>query len=170
MWRAAMLCLMTALATPASADTPPPDAVPLVPAQAQTAPVAETDVEPIFKQFGLFGTWAVDCAKPAAPDSPQVRVSMPSPGVIAEEHDLGPGHVINHYTVLSAEQVSPTRVSVQVIFDPGNGLDERQTLVFEIKDGTRRTYFNQPEGGPVRVKNGVVLAHGAKTPILKKCM
>jgi len=29
--------------------------------------------------------------------------------------------------------------------------------------------FNQPDGGEVRVKDGVALAHGVRTPVLRKC-
>jgi hypothetical protein len=58
---------------------------------------------------------------------------------------------------------------VEVIFQPGRELEEHQKLVFQIQNGTRRTIFNQPEGGAVRVKDGIALAHGMKTPVLKKC-
>ena len=58
---------------------------------------------------------------------------------------------------------------MEVIFQPGTETEERQKLVFPVRDGTRRTLFNQPEDGPVRVKDGVALAHGTKTPVLKKC-
>ena len=56
-----------------------------------------------------------------------------------------------------------------VIFQPGAQGEERQKLVFLIRNGTRRTMFNQPDGGAVRVKDGIALAHGIKTPVLKKC-
>jgi hypothetical protein len=29
--------------------------------------------------------------------------------------------------------------------------------------------FNQPEDGEVRVKDGIALAHGTRTPLLRKC-
>ncbi len=130
---------------------------------------ATAAVEDVFKQFGLFGVWALDCAKGAAPDNPHVRVTMPSPGLVFEEHDLGPGYAVNRYSILSAEGLSQTRVSVKVIFQPGAAGEERQTLVFDMRGGTRRTLFNQAEGGPVRVKDGIALARGSKTPTLKKC-
>jgi hypothetical protein len=60
-------------------------------------------------------------------------------------------------------------LSVEVIFRPGAQNEERQKLVFLIRNGTRRTMFNQPDGGEVRVKDGVALAHRIRTPVLKKC-
>ena len=41
--------------------------------------------------------------------------------------------------------------------------------MFLVRKNTRRTMFNQPDGGDVRVKDGIVLASGGKTPVLKKC-
>ena len=58
---------------------------------------------------------------------------------------------------------------MEVIFQPGTETEERQKLVFQVRKDTRRTMFNQPDNGPVRVKDGVVLARAAKTPVLNKC-
>lgn len=126
-------------------------------------------VEELFQQFELFGTWAGDCGKPATPANPHVSIAMPSPGLVLEEHNLGPDFAVNHYSVLSAERLSPTSLSVNVIFQPGTEGEERQKLVFSVRDNTRRTIFNQPEGGAVRVKDGIALARGSKTPLLRKC-
>jgi len=126
-------------------------------------------VEDLFEQFGLFGTWATDCAKPATPANPHVIITHPSAGLVLEDHDLGPDFAINRYSVLSAEQVSATNLSVSVIFQPGTEAEERQKLIFAVRDNTRRTLFNQADGGEVRVKNGVALARGKKTPLLQRC-
>jgi hypothetical protein len=135
-----------------------------VPAAAQAAPV---DV--LFQQFGLFGTWALDCGRTASPANPHVSITTPSPGLVVENHDLGRDYAVNHYSVLSAERLSDDRLSVEVIFQPGTETEERQKLVFLVRDRTRRTMFNQPADGAVRVKDGVALAHGSKTPVLRKC-
>ena len=128
-----------------------------------------TSVDDLFEQFGLFGTWATDCARPATPVNPHVSITRPSLGLVLEDHDLGPDFAINRYSVLSAKQVSATSLSVNVIFQPGTESEERQKLVFSVRDNTRRTLFNQADGGAVRVKDGVALAEGKKTPVLQKC-
>lgn len=161
---AAITVLLAAFILPAFADDPQ-----RIPEHRIRVAAATAAVEDVFKQFGLFGDWALDCAKNATPDNPHVRVTMPSPGLVLEEHDLGPNYAVNRYSVLAAESVSPTQVSVRVIFQPGAAGEERQTLVFDMRGGTRRTLFNQAEGGPVRVKDGIALARGSKTPTLKKC-
>ena len=123
----------------------------------------------LFQQFGLFGTWASDCTAPAAPANPHVSITMPSPGLVTESHDLGPNYTTNRYTMLSAERLSQEQLSVEAIFQPGSDSEERQKLVFLVRIGTRRTLFNQPDGGAVRVKDGIVLSRGVATPVLKKC-
>jgi hypothetical protein len=134
-----------------------------------TVAAAEPSPEQLFRQLGLFGTWAVDCKRAAAPDNPHVSITTPSPGLILEDHDLGLTHATNRYSVLSAERLSDARLSVEVIFQPGKEGEERQKLVWAVHDGTLRTLFNQPQGGAVRVRDGVVVDYDVKTPTLRKC-
>ncbi len=131
---------------------------------AQAAPV-----DALFQQFGLFGTWASDCGQGASPDNPHVNIATSSPGLVVENYDFGQDYAVNRYSVLSAERLSDERLSVEVIFQPGTDAEERQKLVFLVRERTRRTLFNQPAGGAVRVKDGIALAHGGKTPVLRKC-
>lgn len=126
-------------------------------------------LEELFQQFGLFGTWAADCDKPATPANPRVSITMPSAGLVLEDHNLGPDFAVNRYSVVSAERMSATNLSVDVIFQPGTEVEERQKLIFSVRDNTRRTVFNQTNGGAVRVKDGIALARGSKTPLLRKC-
>jgi len=126
-------------------------------------------VEEVFQEYGLFGTWATDCDSPATPVNPHVSITMPSAGLVLEDHNLGPDFAVNRYSVLSAEPVSKTNLSVQVIFQPGTEVEERQKLVFAVTNNTRRTIFNQSDGGAIRVKDGIALARGGKTPLLRKC-
>jgi hypothetical protein len=130
---------------------------------------ASPSVEELFREFDLFGHWAADCGGAATPANPHVAVLIASPGAVVEEHNLGTGFALNRYSVLTAARVSETRLATEVIFTPSAGGEERQKLVIQVRNGTRRTMFNQPEGGAVRVKDGVAVAHGIKTPVLKKC-
>lgn len=123
----------------------------------------------VFRAFGLFGTWAAECSRPASLRNPYVRDFLNDAGAVAEEHHFGPGYAANHYDVLSAKRLSATEVELEVRFEPGNEAVHRQTLVMRVADGRRRTLFNQPAGGKVRVKDGVVLGLGVETPTLTKC-
>jgi hypothetical protein len=135
------------------------------PAAAQEKP----SVAALFKDYGLIGTWAVDCKANASPENPHVSVGQDDEGNIVERHDLGGDYRVNAYRMLAAKRVSQTEVSVQALFDPGTEDEQKQDLTFAVRDSTRRTIFTRVEGGPVRVKNGVAVGYGAKTPKLKKC-
>lgn len=126
-------------------------------------------LEELFKQLDLFGAWASDCTRGPSPANPHVSITAPSEGLVVEMHDIGPGYAANQYSVLSAQPMSGNRLQVDMLFQPGSPLEERQTLIFLVRDGTRRTLFNQPQGGEPRVKDGVVVGRGFKTPTLKKC-
>ena len=128
-----------------------------------------TPVDTLFQDFGLLGSWALHCKAPATPNNPHVSITAPQPGAVIEEHDLGPDYAVNSYRMLSAERIGPDELAVETIFQPGTTLEERQKLVFRVRDNTRRTIFNQPDNGPVRVKDGVVVGRDIRTPVLKKC-
>jgi hypothetical protein len=130
---------------------------------------ARPSTEDLFGQFGLFGTWAGDCTLPATPTNLHVTVVRKDSGQIVEDHDLGPASVANHYHILSARRLSATRLAVEVMFQPATEFEQRQKLEWLIRNGTRRTLLNQPEHGPPVVKDGVALAFGIETPVLKKC-
>lgn len=130
---------------------------------------AQPSTEELFGQFGLFGTWASDCTAPATPRNLHVTVSEQESGRIVEDHNLGPAGVVNHYRIVSARRLSATRLSVEVIFQPGTEFEERQKLEWLVRNGTRRTMLNQPEHGPPVVKDGLALAFGIETPVLRKC-
>lgn len=132
-------------------------------------PAAPSKVDDLFKQLDMFGSWAPNCAQPASPANPHVSITEPNEGAVMEEHDIGSEYALNRYSVLAANSLPGDRLAVQVIFQPGTELEERQNLIFVIRGGTRRTLFNQPEGGAVRVKDGVAVGGGFKMPVLKKC-
>ena len=142
--------------------------LPTAAAPASGVPAGQ-DVETVFREFGLLGTWAVDCTRPAELDNPRVSDVLLSPGEVMERHDLGPGSEPNLYSILAAKRLSKTRIGLWVIFRPGQEGEQRQRLEMVVRDDTRRTLFNQPQGGPVRVKDGVVVGYGLKTPLLHKC-
>lgn len=148
MWRS-MVCVCLVLSTgPAWADVP--------------------SVADLFQQFGLVGTWAVDCKAAPSPRNPHVTDVLQN-GTVLERQDLGPDTEVNYYRIVAATRVSATRLSVQVIFRPGGEGEERQALVWSVHNGTRRTLRNQPAGEPLRVKNGVAVGFGVRTPVLRKC-
>jgi hypothetical protein len=168
---AAVMSIAAALMSTAVAGTEPGSHEIAEPPRSQSAQTAAPagSAEDLFREFGLFGTFAADCGRPAAPANPFVTVSAPGGGVVLESNDLGSGYATNRYSVLSGRRLSAERLEVTVLFRPGAEGEERQTLIFEVRNNTRRTIFNKVEDGDVRVRNGVVLSRGVKTPLLKRC-
>lgn len=160
---AAVFVVLAALVLPVAAATGPADDL------APNSTVQESTTADLFRAFDLFGTWASDCGRPPSPANPHVSVAVADGGLVFETHDVGPAYAANHYNVLSALRVADDQLEVKVIFQPGTPAEQHQTLVMLVRNGTRRTIFNEVEGGIVRVKNGVVLAAGLKTPLLRKC-
>jgi hypothetical protein len=148
--------IVVALLTASSATMPTPAA-------------AAPSVEQLFRDFDLLGNWAIDCKSAAAPANPHVAITASDSGDVREEHDLGDEFAVNRYSVLTASRLSGDRLSIEVMFQPGGANEQRQKLILLIRNGTRRTMFNQPEGDEVRVKDGIALAHNVKTPVLRKC-
>jgi hypothetical protein len=139
------------------------------PGTAESAKDAPETLEDLFKQLDFFGAWAVDCARAASPANPHVSVTAPSEGLVLESHDIGADYAANQYSVLSAQRLPGDRLALEVLFQPGGANEQRQNLVLLLHGGTRRTLFNQPEGGEPRVKDGLVAGTRTKTPTLKKC-
>jgi hypothetical protein len=151
-WMAAAVALLVTAALPFAAE----------------AEVPERSALDVFRDFGLFGTWAVVCGQPPSVTNPHVTVALDHDAVV-ENHALGGSDMSNHYRILSARPISDTRVAVQVILNPGGEFEERQNLIMIVRGDTRRTVFNQAEGGEVHVKDGVALGFGVKTPLLRRC-
>jgi len=156
-------------------------AVLMTPAFAATGPAPDADkaaalpftAEPVFRDFGLLGDWAVACDKPSSPLNPHVNVTAPGAGLIVEHHDVGTDFAPNLYHVVAARRVDSKDIEARALFRPGTENEDEQTLVIRVaKDrqgtDTRRTMFNRGEDG-VRVKNGVAVRSGVKTAVLKRC-
>lgn len=160
---------MLMLASPAAAAPTTTDPTETPPPAATELPPAEPGVIELFRSFELFGTFAPDCGKPAAPTNPHVSVTQQEGGLVIETHDVGGDYATNIYGVRAARKLSADRLQINVVFVPGTQAEEFQTLELLIGKGTRRTLLNRVDDGPVRVRRGVAVANGTKTPLLKRC-
>jgi len=153
----------------------------VLPAIAATEPASENaelarpsfTAEPVFRDLNLLGNWALNCATPASPQNPHVATTAPGDGRVVETHDVGPEYASNLYHFVAARRLDKDSVEARVVFRPGLEGEEPQTLVMRVgKDArgieTRRTIYNRGDDG-VRVRNGVALRSGLKTPVLRRC-
>jgi hypothetical protein len=167
---AVVFCVTILLALPAAATTDPAiDLLPEPPTATVEAIATEAGVVDLLRAFKLFGTFAADCGRPAAPGNPHVSVTQESPDLVIETHFVGDQYAANHYSVRSARRLAANRLEIKVVFVPGTQAEQFQTLEIVVGKGTRRTVFNRVDDGEVRVRRGVAVANGKKTPLLRKC-
>ena len=127
------------------------------------------DTVSLFREFGLFGVWAVDCAGPSSPDNPHVSVRMAEAGSVLESHDFGAGFEANRYSIVAARKLSGTRLALDALFEQGSTEPQRQLIIVSVTRAGRRTMFTGSGDDPPRVKDGIATATGTATLLLKKC-
>lgn len=166
-----LLALPAAAATDASND--PAAVTPAAPTDSQTAGATDAasgaEVVEMLRAHDLIGTFARDCGRPSAPNNPYVKVSQETGGLVIETHEFGAELAANIYRLRAARRLAADRLELKVVFVPGSLNEEFQTLELMVGKGARRTMFNRVDSGAVRVRQGVALANGRKTPLLKKC-
>ena len=137
-----------------------------------TTPAGAATVESLFQEFGLFGNWAFDCSQPPSLTANNTHASFTkrSDGVVVEDMNPGPGLDVSHYTILSAERLSDTQLSMEAIFQPGTAYEQRFSQVLLISNATWRQMFSKM-GDRVGVKDGIVVfpPNGRPTPVWNKC-
>ena len=127
-------------------------------------PVAQAQTAGVLNGFGLFGTWAVRCGAPAAPDNVVQTVIWTGREPVEYSETNKQGAVGNRYRVLSA-RMQGADLFMQV--ELNGRLVENLTIA---KSGTAsiRTMSNQTYQGFL-VRDGFVGATGQPTPWLQKC-
>ena len=73
------------------------------------APANAQSIQQTLSNFGLFGTWATDCSRPAAKDN-FYTVYKSSGGKVLRTYYDGPGKVYNEYSITEASQISSDQV------------------------------------------------------------
>lgn len=128
-------------------------------------PALADDAAEIARQWGLIGTWAVDCAKSVQPGHGNVityEVSATGRLIYRRDLDAADTNEVtdvqidgDHSLVLSITmpRYSQTR---------DNGIDK-------LDDGSIRSTFNRGRDGSYTIRDGRFVATGKPTPRLRKC-
>jgi hypothetical protein len=132
-------CLVAALAT-ATVET----------ANAQS--VADTIAE-----FGLIGTWAADCAQPAASGNYLTVYAIKPSGEVARTYYDKPGHIFNNYKITSAKRQAPDMLSYEQVWDfegsPANVAGNRVQVLLNMADNKFQIVSSQGSDGSFFVKD-----------------
>ncbi|RQH13652.1 hypothetical protein [Bradyrhizobium sp. RP6] len=118
------------------------------------------------EQWGLLGSWAVDCA--ARPDRDKgalLTYEIRKDGRVMYRRDFGEAKDENE--VVSATVDAEGLLDLMVFFP-----SLRQTREFGLllqKDGSLRAIYNRSERGEYTIRDGKYVATGAPTPAQQRC-
>jgi hypothetical protein len=118
------------------------------------------------EQWGLLGSWAVDCA--ARPDRDKgalLTYEIRKDGRVMYRRNFGDAKDENE--VVSATVNAEGLLNVMVYFPSLRQAREFGLLL--VKDGSLRAIYNRSERGEYTIKDGKYVATGAPTPVQQRC-
>jgi len=118
------------------------------------------------EQWGLLGSWAVDCA--ARPDRDKgalLTYEIRKDGRVMYRRNFGDARDENE--VVSATTNAEGLLNVMVYFPSLHQTREFGLLL--LKDGSLRAIYNRSERGEYTIRDGKYVATGAPTPAQQRC-
>jgi len=131
-----------------------------------TSAVGAETLTATVEQWGLLGSWAVDCA--ARPDRDKgalLTYEIRTDGRVMYRRNFGDARDENE--VVSATVNADGLLNVMVYFP-----SLRQAREFGLrlaKDGSLRAIYNRSERGEYTIRDGKYIATGAPTPMQQRC-
>jgi hypothetical protein len=117
------------------------------------------------EQWGLLGSWAVDCkARPDRDKGALLTYEIRKDGRVMYRRNFGEAKDDNE--VVSATVSAEGLLNVMVFFP-----SLRQTREFGLllNDGGLRAIYNRSERGEYTIRDGKYVATGAPTPVQQRC-
>lgn len=133
------------------------------------AAAALADESPVLgtlRQFGLFGTWAMDCAHPARADNEYSIYAISASGEATLSYSRGGPYRDIVYVIRTAERLAPDRIALQVLHTP-----ERipVDLVLRKEVGLLQVWSSHTLDGRMLVTGGVITGNGKASPRFQRC-
>lgn len=117
------------------------------------------------KEFGVLGTWALDCGQDVTAGEHEI-FAMSSPDAATLTFSAGAPYRDRTYIIRSAERIAPDRLELHV------GL-ERDAIALDIvllkSAGTLRIWSSRDRAGRIRVMDGIITGNGRVSPSFKRC-
>ncbi len=126
----------------------------------------ESPVPGTLQQFGLLGTWALDCAHAPSPQNEYSIYAVSPSGEATLSYARGSPYRPIVYAIRSAERIADDRLALQVMH-----ISERVLVDLVLrKDGdTIRVWSSHTSDGRMRVIDGVITGNGMDSPRFKRC-
>jgi hypothetical protein len=121
------------------------------------------------KEFGLFGTWALDCSQPPSPANAYVSFSLTTEGTVELRDSFGPDYDEMVYRVVDARRIGAFRLAMrQILTTDDRIMLETQTL--RTRDRIRNWFSRFSDGSGTLVEDGRMPAiDGRETGWLIRC-
>jgi hypothetical protein len=119
----------------------------------------------VARDWGLLGTWAVDCsAPPVRGRGTIISYEVTSDGTLVYRRDHDPSDV----NEVAHARVEPDQTLVLSITLP-KARQTRENGIAKTEDGSIRSVFNRGEDGSYTIRDGRFVANGKPTLALRKC-
>ena len=129
------------------------------------APASADDVADVARDWGLIGTWGIDCAKPPKKGQGNtISYEVTSSGSLIYRRDFDASDN-NHVT---QARVEPDRTLLLSIVMPQFNQTRENGIAMQ-PDGSIHTDFSRGEDGSYTIRDGRFVANGKPTPALRKC-
>jgi hypothetical protein len=124
-------------------------------------------------EFGLIGTWATDCSKPASSSNYLTVYAIKRSGEVARTYYDAPGHVYNNYKIVSANRQAPDMLQYRQVWDtegtPANKAGDRVDVVLNMADNKFQIVSSQGSDGSYFVKERKFPGSGSESPWQFRC-
>lgn len=126
--------------------------------------IAVQDVGGIAAEWGLLGTWAVDCARPPSLDSAHLSFVRAGNKLV---HRRNFGERRDEFPVTAARNRRDGSLEIELKLA---SLGERRIVVFaKAGEGKKRAMLNRAIGGDYSIRDGKFVGSGAPTPVQTRC-
>jgi hypothetical protein len=126
----------------------------------------ENPVPGVLQQFGLLGTWAIDCAQPAGPANEYSIYAVSPSGEATLAYARGEPYRDIIYAIRAAERVTADRLALHVLHLPEKFSVD---LVLRKEGATVRVWSSHASDGHMLVIGGVIAGNGAESPRFRRC-
>jgi hypothetical protein len=123
-------------------------------------------VPDILRQFGLLGTWAIDCSRAAGPNDEHSIYAISASGEATMSYTRGEPYRDIVYSIRAAERVAPDRLALTVLHMPDRTPVD---LVLLKEAGTLRVWSSHTPDGRMLVMGGVITGNGKESPRFRRC-
>jgi hypothetical protein len=126
----------------------------------------ESLVPGTLEQFGLLGTWAIDCTQPRGPENEYSIYAVSPSGEATLTYVRGEPYRDIVYEIRAAARVADVRLALQVSRMPERILVD--LVLLKDSDGVRVWSSHTPDGRML-VLDGVITGNGKQSPRFERC-